>query len=137
MDVREELVELLGKLMDFGHGTLYTMADYLIANGVTVSEEALPVAEAATERSAAVDKIEDQHKPEDFIGHRKPEQEWISVKDRLPEDMVDVLTCDAKGNIHVMWHHHDFMHPFNVGRNDLRYYPVTHWMPLPQPPKGE
>ena len=64
-------------------------------------------------------------------------QEWISVKDRLPEDMVDVLTCDAKGNIHIMWHHHEYQYPFNIGRNDIRYLPVTHWCYLPQPPKGE
>ena len=64
-------------------------------------------------------------------------QEWISVKDRLPEDMVDVLTCDAKGNIHIMWHHHEYQYPFNIGRNDIRYFPVTHWCYLPQPPKGE
>lgn len=62
---------------------------------------------------------------------------WISVKDRLPEDMVKALTCDTKGNIHTMWHCIDFAHPFNVSPNDLRYYPVTHWMHIPQPPKGE
>ena len=64
-------------------------------------------------------------------------QEWISVKDRLPEDMVDVLTCDAKGNIHIMWHHHEYQYPFNIGRNDIRCFPVTHWCELPKPPKGE
>ena len=64
-------------------------------------------------------------------------QEWISVKDRLPEDMVDVSTCDEKGNIHIMWHHHEYQYPFNIGRNDIRYFPVTHWCYLPQPPKGE
>ncbi len=73
----------------------------------------------------------------DLLAHGVTVQEWILVKDRLPDDFVDVLTCDAKGNIHMMWHHQDFTHPFNVGRSDLRYYPVTHWMPLPQPPKGE
>ena len=72
-----------------------------------------------------------------YIGNGVTVQEWISVKDRLPEDMVGVLTCDAKGNIHVMWHHHEYPHPFNIGRNDLRYFPVTHWQYLPQPPKGD
>lgn len=38
-----------------------------------VSEEALPVADEATERSVAVEKTEDQRKPEGFIGHRKLE----------------------------------------------------------------
>ncbi len=72
-----------------------------------------------------------------LITHGVTVQEWISVKDRLPEDMVDVLTCDAKGNIHIMWHHHEYQYPFNIGRNDIRYFPVTHWCYLPQPPKGE
>lgn len=36
-----------------------------------VSEGAPPVAEEATERSAAVDKIEETRKPDDFIGYRK------------------------------------------------------------------
>ena len=72
-----------------------------------------------------------------LIAHGVTVQEWISVKDRLPEDMVDVLTCDAKGNIHIMWHHHEYQYPFNIGRNDIRYFPVTHWGYLPQPPKGE
>ena len=31
---------------------------------------ALPVADEATARVAAVDKIEEKRKPEDFIGHR-------------------------------------------------------------------
>ena len=73
----------------------------------------------------------------DFIAQGVTVQEWIPVKDRLPEDMVDVLTCDAKGNIHIMWHHHEYQYPFNIGRNDIRYFPVTHWCYLPQPPKGE
>ena len=38
-----------------------------------VSEEALPVADEATERSVAVEKTEDQRKPEGFIRHRKLE----------------------------------------------------------------
>ena len=77
------------------------------------------------------------HTATDLIANGVTVQEWISVKDRLPEDMVDVLTCDAKGNIHIMWHHHEYQYPFNIGRNDIRYFPVTHWCYLPQPPKGE
>ena len=70
-------------------------------------------------------------------------QEWISVKDRLPEEGEYVL-CVLKG--------------FNYGGKiqvckfvpadkfkDKPYFEhfrngfpsVTHWMPLPQPPKGE
>ena len=81
--------------------------------------------------------VTNTNKAEYLVEHGVTVQEWISVKDRLPEDMVDVLTCDAKGNIHIMWHHHEYQYPFNIGRNDIRYFPVTHWCYLPQPPKGE
>ena len=66
-------------------------------------------------------------------------QEWISVKDRLPEDCGYVV-CIAKSN------------PFSrfmpmVARidkngwanpmNDQYFSDVTHWMLLPELPKGE
>ena len=63
-------------------------------------------------------------------------QEWISVKDRLPEH----------GDVVVVWHTY-MVHPFvcqwdersdcwidnkwTFGRNT-----ITHWCYLPQPPKG-
>ena len=59
-------------------------------------------------------------------------QRWISVKDRLPEDGVRVLTaCDdglirlgiSKGGFH------------SVVNREHRFSDVTHWMPLPEPPK--
>ena len=61
-------------------------------------------------------------------------QKWISVKDRLPEEGEDVLTYRGSGyRVEALE---------SVSRkyweNDIFcYYPVTHWMPLPQPPKGE
>lgn len=62
---------------------------------------------------------------------------WIPVTERLPEDYEKVLTCDHKGNIHVMGHHHDFIAPFGITSHDPRYFPVTHWMPLPIRPGEE
>jgi hypothetical protein len=73
--------------------------------------------------------------------------EWTSVKDRLPEPNVDVLGwCTqledtytySKGEkfaaieSYCLWK--DFVEP--SFRND-RFFPakVTHWMPLPAPPK--
>ena len=58
-------------------------------------------------------------------------QEWISVKDRLPEQFVDVLVF-RNGNIKIDHHEENgwFAYDFNGKR-------ATHWMPLPQPPKGE
>ena len=64
-------------------------------------------------------------------------QEWISVEERLPTDFISVLgymtdagefppvrECYIVGNA--------FFFP------SLRdVHPVSHWMPLPKPPKGE
>lgn len=65
-------------------------------------------------------------------------QEWISVKDRLPEPWKQVLIyslhdfCESAvyigvpGKWRVTWNH-----------EMLDADSVTHWLPLPQPPKGE
>lgn len=62
--------------------------------------------------------------------------EWISVKERLPEIGVSVLALDRFGNIHnrYMYRCGDggaaWTAEHLVSRED-----VTHWMPLPEPPK--
>ena len=102
------------------------MADHLIANGVTV-----------------VDKF------------ATTEQEWISVKDRLPEigdtylvvvkykyDWENDYTIDTDV---AMFHPYDNPDAYIDNRWDTyidwdegqQYIHVTHWMPLPEPPKGE
>ena len=65
-------------------------------------------------------------------------QEWISVTERLPEKGEEVLVFDTRENwTGFAWLRPDetwtalgFDFPFDFGE-------VTHWMPLPQPPKGE
>ena len=65
-------------------------------------------------------------------------QEWISVKDRLPEPWEQVL----------IYSRHDFCESaFYIGvpgkwcstwnHEMLDADSVTHWMPMPNPPKGE
>ena len=51
--------------------------------------------------------------------------EWISVKDRLPEHGQLVLVCGDYWNIEK--------YPHWSGTFDCPG--VTHWMPLPDPPK--
>ena len=117
MDVRKKLVELLDIIIQPGQKTLGDIADYLIANGVTV-------------------------------------QEWISVEDRLPEDSgyyLVVYRDKYNGSISIAF---DMYVKCNVGEwwesefacditkqflwaAKLQEQEVTHWMPLPQPPKGE
>ncbi len=128
MDVREKLVELLlqedgvcepsdckycGVKGSCGY---YRTADRLIANGVTV-------------------------------------QEWISVDDRLPSDEQDVLViAHGWGGRLVYVGSHKRVEAQKSwltgitnkssewslwGWSYLKEPMVTHWMPLPQPPKGE
>ena len=67
--------------------------------------------------------------------------EWISVKDRLPEDRVlEVLVFNGTApeyNQHV-FHATWFMERMNFkSKTDgYRYLgEITHWMPLPEPPE--
>ena len=56
---------------------------------------------------------------------------WISVNDRLPETHQKVLMCSVIGNQYVAKHYngHFYVDGLNIG--------ASHWMPLPEPPKGE
>ena len=90
-----------------------------------------------------------------------PVQEWISVDDRLPEPEQDVILCTRE--IETYGKHHEkkkiyrniYMGYFDgdewltsychgceyIFRMNEKYpnetIEVTHWMPLPKPPKGE
>ena len=121
-DVREKLVELITEF--YGCDPMYydvdalAIADHLVSNGVTV-------------------------------------QEWISVKDRLPENdgsyLVTMNSFGGRKYIGVRWFAKDgeMVNEYELaGQENVWYYhdsewgyisidSVTHWMPLPQPPKGE
>ena len=124
MDVREKLVELLNEVQEtgvneipagFGYTSEYvnneTVASHLIANGVTV-------------------------------------QEWISCEDRLPDnkehDWVLAQVVEDNGFMHI-----PRVMEYRQAKNDWfeetygwlsehnGLFSVTHWMPMPHPPKGE
>ena len=65
-------------------------------------------------------------------------QEWISVDDRLPEEKADCIVyyqhayCDNDGYWAIGMCFYDG-EKFQLNPA----YKVTHWMPLPNPPKGE
>ena len=78
---------------------------------------------------------------------------WISVKDRLPE-VVDsylvVVKCKydwekeysidtdvATYNPYEKAYIDDCWNTYNDWDEGQQYLHVTHWMPLPEPPKGE
>lgn len=60
-------------------------------------------------------------------------QKWIPVTERLPDAWVDVLSCDRNKNLTVDCV--DKKGKWYSEYKDLEE--VTHWVPLPQPPKGE
>lgn len=62
--------------------------------------------------------------------------EWISVKDRLPEIGERVLTLDKRGRIGDR-EYYRFESGFICFRPDglVPGKDITHWMPLPEPPK--
>ena len=75
----------------------------------------------------------------DIISHGVTVQEWISVNDRLPENNQWAL-CFMKdksfGTFRVLqWNYIDWQ--WNDGNERWEEKDVTHWMPLPLPPKGE
>ena len=125
MDVREKLVELLKSVLPnfrnnmayWGEKPIYEFADCLLANGVTV-------------------------------------QEWISVEDRLPEDSGYYLVVYRNKYNGIVSIDFDMYVKCNIGEwwgsefacditkqflwaTRLQEQEVTHWMPLPEPPKGE
>ena len=55
---------------------------------------------------------------------------WISVKDRLPELKVQVLTYDKDKDIEFGEYHGSYWVEYY--RESMRE--VTHWQPLPEPP---
>ena len=121
-NTREKLIELLSHVQYLG-GLEEKIADYLIANGVTVTDT--------------------------NVG------KWIPVTDRLPNadgrylvrknlygtPWYDVIyfakdgrkfdEYDFRREWKNVWYRYD-SECGNVTTND-----VTHWMPLPEPPKGE
>ena len=58
-------------------------------------------------------------------------QEWISVKDRLPEQGEEAICIAADGDMMIgKYTEWGWMFP-------CYFEDLTHWMPLPHPPKGE
>ena len=58
--------------------------------------------------------------------------EWVSVEERLPEHLKDVLALYGNGKIDIDWV--DSSGDFKFGS---LFDGVTHWMPLPAPPDKE
>lgn len=76
--------------------------------------------------------------------------EWISVKDRLPEESGNYIVCCDDSSCSYgegIWYSSDVVVVSEYYEGSWIWYEsgtewsleniVTHWMPLPEPPKGE
>lgn len=118
MDMKEKLVELLSKVQETG-----------------VNE--IPAGFGCTREYVTNEKVASH-----LIAHGVTVQEWISVKDRLPE-MRDDGFADAflvtNGSLaHIAYFvDGDWIFTYNGQMKEPMFYDVTHWLCLPQPPKPE
>ena len=63
-------------------------------------------------------------------------QKWISVTERLPEH-GDIVLCHTKHDDLLVFQWCEMSHRWVDQYEDYRQDYITHWMPLPEPPKGE
>jgi len=56
---------------------------------------------------------------------------WISTKDRLPDDTKEYLCYTTKCKIKIA----KYLPAFNHWQRHTVINNVTHWMPLPEPPE--
>lgn len=77
-----------------------------------------------------------------LIAHGVTVQEWISVEDRLPEYSNDgfadaVLVTDGFVQHMAYFAGGEWRFAESGELKEPMWYRITHWMSLPQPPKGE
>ena len=101
----------------------YLFADHLIANGVTVQES----------KGVEIDQF-NKWIP---VTERLPYAELNDYVNKYPEDHFEVLVVIKGAKIPTTLCFEDGEFYFPDGEYGGAIYPVTHWMPLPEPPKGE
>ena len=62
---------------------------------------------------------------------------WIRVEEMLPRDGIDVIVYTDRCGGNVEYAYYLFKRNAWFKNCILLVYNVTHWMPLPEPPKGE
>ena len=61
--------------------------------------------------------------------------EWISVNKQLPETYIEVLVCFKADGSNVIAFLNRFRKWKNASTDNFIESEITHWMPLPKPPK--
>lgn len=75
---------------------------------------------------------------EDYIaGYEASEPKWISVDESMPEYYDSVLAMNADGFFGVVWRANDdkTYDVYTISTTNCMLTEITHWMPLPSPPK--
>lgn len=107
MDVRQKLIGLIAK------------AKYICANDYS-------------------DHTEDEYIADTLLDNGVTVQEWIPVTERFPEHGYVVLCLMKFGEQRMLqWDNVSSLWLGYGHGDDWQKADVTHWMPLPQPPKGE
>jgi hypothetical protein len=145
-NTREKLIELLtdripgcdNELRYVDDERVERLADHLIAHGVTLQEHDHYW---ATERAYK----------NGYEQGKKDALKWIPVSERLPELWQDCFVLvkmkydwekDYEYNVDAgcyvgEYGYIDCFNTINDWNEGQEYIHITHWMPLPEPPKGE
>lgn len=111
MYVREKLVELIESARYWGSNTSEEIADNLLDSGVTV-QEWIPASETPKKITNKVIVLcKNGYMGYGHYEDYKGERTWYNLESGKPFTDLDLEDCES--------------------------YEVTHWMPLPHPPKGE
>ena len=118
-EIREKLTELINDVLSYlpwgeiSSCTAYECADHLMANGVTVADG------------------KDTDVPDNNVGNK-----WIPVTERLPEHFEAVLLWESNEE-DVYTGELDGNDEWFIAGFPFENFTFTHWMHLPEPPKGE
>lgn len=161
--MREKLIELLRAVQYQGnavHGYHDTyiqnseLADYLIANGVTIFTP-FTVPELTEEQIEELRERLRNSRPQLITHDLEPQivvvnkQQWIPVSERLPDLYEECFVLvkmkydweeDYERNVDSGCYvgengYIDGFNTYNDWNEGQEYLHVTHWMPLPEPPK--
>ena len=72
-----------------------------------------------------------------FDSGKQDAMKWIPVTDRLPEDSRGVILCTRSRIVGVGFYDKNTRNWVQNYSGGGIFIAVTHWMPLPEPPKGE
>ena len=127
MKAPDDIKEALRKCIGWNSG--YSCGECPYWNGSAMCKP-----ELCNDAIACIDQLEKKTK-------------WISVEERMPEHGTDVLVLTAPGTLSLGQNCvvAEYIHPrmeksgvfinFYAGYDDKNILAVTHWMPLPEPPK--